>query len=149
MPKIDLRTILLLLVVLAAFWTQWKISTQEDNIFQLTEDLELSKLRVSNLTLEVNDIRQQVRLDKEAVDDWYIATTQLKYDQKNYQSEVRDALAKFKYQLVVDAKDTEPAPRTYRIGDDIVIPAINGMWNAYDTTIKINYNSGKPTGGAN
>lgn len=142
MFKFDLRTILLLAVMAIVGWTQWKIYNQERTISELNSSLEKSQQSVSNLTEEVNDLREQMRIDKEVVKGWFETTTKLQETQRGYQTEVQDVLTKFQYELAFNAKhaqsasteDAELPASSYRIGDSIAVPAIDGMWNAFTAT---------------
>lgn len=142
MFKLDLRTILMFLIIAVVGWTQWKIYTQEQTISDLNTSLEKSQTSVSNLTLEVKELREQMRIDKEAVAGWFEKAKELHTVQQGYQTEVKDVLAKFQYELAFNAKTpdatktegAQPQVPSYRIGDHIAVPALNGMWNAFTTT---------------
>jgi len=142
MFKLDLRTILLLLVMAVVGWTQWKIYNQERTISDLNTSLSDSQQKVSNLTEEVSNLREQMRIDREAVKGWFEQTNTLREVQQGHQSEVKDVLAKFQYELAFTAKQakamatesSEPQVPSYRIGDSIAVPAIDGMWNAFTAT---------------
>lgn len=134
MFKLELKTILLLVVIIVVGWSQWKIYKQEDTIYLLKDEVATSKEKVLDLTLRIDDIRKQITVDRVAVDSWFAETSKLKYDQKGHQDEVKNALKQFQFKLSTTEERTETPEESYRIGDSLIIPAIDGMWNAYNTT---------------
>lgn len=151
MFKFDLRTLLLLGVLCVVGWTQWKIYSQEQTITQLNSKLEKSQQSVSNLTEAVNDLREQMRIDKAVVSGWFETTTKLQETQRGYQTEVKDVLNKFQFDLAYNAKvpppeDTKLQTPGYRIGDNIIVSVVNGMWNAFTATTTL---SGSTPGNTN
>lgn len=135
MFKFDIRTIVLFLVVAVVSWTQWKIYSQEQTIGNLSSSLKTSQEEVQELNLQLTDLKEQVRIDRTTVADWLKQTSQLRHDQQGYQAEVKDVLTKFQYQLAIDAAQPEPPEPGYRIGDHITVPAIDGMWKSYHSTL--------------
>lgn len=132
------RNILMIAIIAVVSWTQWKIYSQEKTITELTSSLEASQQKVSDLTADVEDLREQMRIDRESVEDWFNTTTKFTDVQLGYQTEVENVLTKFRYELAVNAKKPEPQNTTASIRPDIASSAINGMWNAYASTQSLN-----------
>lgn len=135
MFKFDIRTIVLLIILAVVGWTQWKIHSQEITIIGLADSLEKSKKEVSELATHLTDLKEQVRIDNTAVEEWFEKTLKLREDQQGYQAEVKDALSKFRYQMSIDAAKPDTPKASYRIGADITVPAIEGMWKSYNSTL--------------
>ena len=132
------RNLLMFAIIAVVSWTQWKIYSQEKTITELTSSLKDSQQKVSDLTADVEDLREQMRIDRESVEDWFNTTTKFTDVQLGYQTEVENVLTKFRYELAVNAKKPEPQNPVASIRPDIASSAINGMWNAYASTQSLN-----------
>lgn len=132
------RNLIIFAIITVVSWTQWKIYSQEKTITELTSSLKDSQQKVSDLTADVEDLREQMRIDRESVEDWFNTTTKFTDVQLGYQTEVENVLTKFRYELAVNAKKPEPQNTTASIRPDIASSAINGMWNAYASTQSLN-----------
>lgn len=132
------RNILMIVIVAVISWTQWKIYSQEKTITELTSSLEDSQQKVSDLTADVENLRKQMRIDRQSVEEWFNTTTKLTDEQLGYQTEVENVLTKFRYELAVSAKDTKSQSPSLSIRPDIARSAIDGMWNAYASTQSLN-----------
>ena len=132
------RNLIIFAIITVVSWTQWKIYSQEKTITELTSSLKDSQQKVSDLTADVEDLREQMRIDRESVEDWFNTTTKFTDVQLGYQTEVENVLTKFRYELAVNAKKPEPQNPVASIRPDIASSAINGMWNAYASTQSLN-----------
>jgi len=161
MFKFDFRTIVFVFIIAVVGWTQWKIYNQEKTISDLSTTLTESQQQVSNLVTEVDELRAQIRIDRAAVQSWQQTTSELHSLQQGHQTEVKNALSNFQYQLAVNAKTaklaqlavghnaqvTQSETPSYRIGDNIATTAIDGMWNAFATTQQLTGIAEPSTGG--
>lgn len=132
------RNLIIFAIITVVSWTQWKIYSQEKTITELTSSLKDSQQKVSDLTADVEDLREQMRIDRESVEDWFNTTTKFTDVQLGYQTDVENVLTMFRYELAANAKKPESQNATASIRPDVASSAINGMWNAYASTQSLN-----------